>query len=142
MIFSLDTNDYENIKITLTDNDYEQDLPVLIEDFCYAMASFFVDFSLKLNCDTKQAEGLKEVILDCTGRNIEFLLKEGVLDNPIEEELEENINELINELEKSGFSEAEISNIIQMVNDCGSIESAGEYLKQIASEAGIDIDDN
>lgn len=139
MIFNLDTNDYKNIKVTLTDDDYEQEVSTLVQEFCFAMSSFFVDFAMKLNCDTEQAKGLKEVVLDCADRNIEHLLNEGLLDDKYDEELEEEIDELAEAMIDSGFSNAEITNIAQLVRDAGSMEAATEYLKEFALESGIDI---
>ena len=40
MKFSLDTDRYDKMKLTLTKNDCENDLTEVITDFCYGIASF------------------------------------------------------------------------------------------------------
>lgn len=142
MKFNLDTNNYENIQLTFTENDCEQDLSILIQEFCYAISSFFVDFAMKLDCNTEKAKGLSEVFLDCTKRNINLMLDQGVLERQWAEISEEELKELEDKLKNSGFADDEITNIIHLVNDLGSVEAANEYLMKIADEAGIDIDVN
>ena len=55
MKFQLDTEDMETIKLTFSDEDLENELSENIQDFCYGMAAFFVDFAQKIGCDTKKA---------------------------------------------------------------------------------------
>lgn len=45
MKFQLDTEDMETIKLTFSDEDLENELSENIQDFCYGMAAFFVDFA-------------------------------------------------------------------------------------------------
>lgn len=146
MIFNLDTNDYESIKLTFTDDDYEQETADLIQEFCFAVSSFFSDFALKLNCDEEQARSLKKVFLGCIDRNIDYMINEGVLETQADEdededEVDENCLDYLSEkMEEEGFSDAEIENILQLVKNSGSMDSAIEYLKQVALDAEIDID--
>lgn len=144
MIFNLDTNDYESIKLTFTDDDYDQETADLIQEFCFAVSSFFSDFALKLDCDEEQARSLKKVFLGCIDRNIDYMIDEGVLETQADEDEDEvdedSLDYLSERMEEEGFSDAEIENILQLVKNSGSMDSAIEYLKQVALDAGIDID--
>ncbi len=143
MIFNLDTNDYESIKLTFTDDDYDQETADLIQEFCFAVSSFFSDFALKLDCDEEQARSLKKVFLGCIDRNIDYMIDEGVLETQADEdedEVDEDCLDYLSErMEEEGFSDAEIENILQLVKNSGSMDSAIEYLEQVALDAGIDI---
>ena len=144
MIFNLDTNDYESIKLTFTDDDYDQETADLIQEFCFAVSSFFSDFALKLDCDEEQARSLKKIFLGCIDRNIDYMIDEGVLEtqaDEYEDEVDEDSLDFLSErMEEEGFSDAEIENILQLVKNSGSMDSAIDYLKQVALDAGIDID--
>lgn len=85
MKFKLDTNDYENISLTITDEDLDQKFSFLLEDFSYAVSAFFIDFAMQLDYNTDQAEDLKNVFLKLTDRNIDLLLNEGLLELPEED---------------------------------------------------------
>lgn len=61
MKFDLDTKNSEDVKLIFSSSDYDGDLSVLIADFCFGLATFIVDLAIKLNCDTGQALGVKEV---------------------------------------------------------------------------------
>lgn len=142
MIFSLDTDKLDEIKLTFSEKEYESDIADVIADFFYGMASFFVDFAIKIDCDTEQARGLKDVFLSCVGNNIDTILEHGILEPDEEEEVsEEEIDDLIEELVARGFSEAEIENIVQLVRDTGGFAAATDVLKGIAKDAGINLKD-
>ena len=131
MKFSLDTDRYDKMKLTLTKNDCENDLTEVITDFCYGIASFFVDFAMKLECNTSQAEGLKAVCLSCIEKNIDIILEEGALEPEKEEKSEKELAELKSPLITEGFSEQEIYSIIQLVKDCGNLTAATKLLKSV-----------
>ncbi len=140
MKFNLDTDNFENIKITFTDEEYELEVPDLIEEFCFAMSSLYLDFALKLDCNTEKAKGLKEILLDCTERNIDMLLDKGILENlksEDREELEEELEELSENLAEADFTEEEIDYIVELARTLGSVEAVNDYLKEIADEAGL-----
>lgn len=141
MIIKLDTNNYEDISLTITDEERENGTVDLIQEFCYAMAVLFTDFSMKLNCDTEQSKGLKDVCLSCIERDIDFILDEGVLEDydDGEEVVDaEEIDELKDQLTDAGFDDEEIQNIIALVENSGGIENANAFLKSIGDAAGID----
>lgn len=81
MRMSVDTENYENIKLIFSEEDYEKDLTEAIDDFCFAMAALFVDFAMQIDCDVKKAEGLKSLCMRIMDRHIKTLLKEGVLED-------------------------------------------------------------
>ena len=68
MKFQLDTEDMETIKLTFSDEDLENELSENIQDFCYGMAAFFVDFAQKIGCDTKKALELKRSLFFLCGK--------------------------------------------------------------------------
>ena len=141
MIIKLDTNNYEGISLAITDEERENGTVDLIQEFCYAMAALFTDFSMKLDCDTEQAKGLKDVCLSCVERNIDAILDQGVLRDDIGDEDEidtEEINELKDQLTEAGFDDNEVQNIITLVENSGGIENANDFLKSIVDAAGID----
>ncbi len=139
MRFYLDTDDYESIKIEMSDKDGEvQDI---IQEFCFAMASFFVDMANKLDCNTESAKSLQKVCSSCIERDINVILDNEVLNSDNEEEInDEQLSDLTKMMAEHGFSEDEINNIVEVVKSCGSMESAIDYLKEIGEEAGIDWD--
>ena len=140
MIINLDTNKLEEIKLTFTDEDEKCELPDLIQDFCFATASLFTDFAMKIDCSTESAKSLKQVYLNAVGRFIDALLEKGLLEQDEDEISDEEIDSLINGMEAAGFNQEEIDNIVDVVKSCGSMEAANEYLKKIGEEAGIDWD--
>ncbi len=140
MIFNLDTSHYETTKIFLTDKECDAAIPELIEEFCFAIASFFLDFAVKLDCDKKQGDELKDIVLDCTGDIIEHLLENDLLKPSEDESPEEETDTQTEETENAGFTEADIANIVQLIEDCGGLASTKEFLRQYAAEKGIDIE--
>ena len=143
MIIKLDTNNYEGISLAITDEERENGTVDLIQEFCYAMAALFTDFSMELSCDIEQAKGLKDVCLSCIERDIDSILDEGVLEDGDDDEDiidAEEINELKDRLTDSGFDNEEIQNIISLVENFGGIENASAFLKSIGDAAGIDWD--
>lgn len=81
MKFNLNTDKIEDLKLTFSDLEYEKDIADIIADFSYGMGAFFVDFAVKLNCNTEQARVLKDVVISCLGRNIDDFLDRDVLDH-------------------------------------------------------------
>lgn len=79
MKFDLDTKNSEDVKLIFSSSDYDGDLSVLISDFCFGLAAFIVDLTIKLNCDIEQALGLKEVCLSCIGRNVDNIIEQSNL---------------------------------------------------------------
>ena len=141
MRFSLDSENYEDIHIEITDKEQKGELQDVIQEFCFGMASFFVDFASQLNCDTEKARGLKDVCISCINRNIEHILDNGILeddDNSDDDLSEDDLDELLEGLRAADFSEEEIDSVIELVKSFGSIEAATDYLKTIGEDHGID----
>lgn len=133
MIFNLDTNNYEDIHLDITEEKKQGDIPNVIMEFSYSVASFFTDLASQLDCNTEQARGLQEVCLSCINKNIDMILDSGILEEDLEESdviSQEEKDELVNRLTESGFSEDEIHSIIDLVQSEGSFENATEYLKK------------
>lgn len=83
MRFILNTEKMEDMKLAFSIDDYDGDLTMVIQDFCFGLAAFFTDFAMKLDCDTERAVGLKEVCLSCIGRDIDYFLKQGFLNTDV-----------------------------------------------------------
>lgn len=141
MRFLLNTDDYESISLEITDEEYENGTIGIIQEFGYALASFIVDVALKLDCDTEQAKGLKKVLLDIVGRDVDDILDNSVFEE-LEEEDTESMDELTERLISSGFSDEEIANIKSLVVEFGGVENALEHLKNIAVQNGLNMDDD
>lgn len=130
MIFSLDTDDYETIKIAITEEDKEKEMGEIVSEFCYAMASFFIDFSTKLKVKRKeQIDVLKDVCSSCIENYIDIIANE-VFSNSTTP-AEEGMSDLVRKLQDSNFSEEEIESLLNFVKNCGSIEKAQEYLNKL-----------
>lgn len=143
MIFNLDTNNYEDIHLDITEEITQGDIPNLITEFCYGIASFFMDLASQLDCDTEQARGLKKVCLDCINNNIDCILDSNILEDDSEGSgaiSQEEKDELVDCLVEANFSEDEIHSILDLVQSQGSVENATDYLKQIAKENNTDLD--
>ena len=139
MKFSLDTDHYEDLRLLFSESDYNKDVSDVIEEFCFAMASFFVDLSMKLNCDVNQAASLKGVCLPCIGGNIDLMLKRGVLKSADDEPVSEaELDALMQGMKANGFSREEIETVVRLVKDRGSLEAAKEYLKRIVEDKGAE----
>lgn len=138
MKFALDTNNCENIKLEITDTESE-DIASAIQEFCFGMSSFFVDFLMKLGCDTEEkAKKLQEVCISCMDRNLDVMIKDVLLDDKVSSnELESDIEMLKSEMKSRGFSDKEIENIVDLVRDSGSIEAANYVLKKIGEQNGV-----
>ncbi len=78
MRFILNTEKIEDIKISFSMDDYDGDDFALFQDFCFGMASFFTVFAQKYECDTKAAASFKDVCLSCIGRDIDYIIEQGV----------------------------------------------------------------
>lgn len=139
MKFTLDTNECENIKLEITDEESES-VASAIQEFCFGMSSFFVDFLMKLGCDTEEkAKKLQEVCMSCMGRNLDVMIKDILLDdNETSDDLENDIETLKSEMKNHGFSDKENENIVDLVRDCGSVEAAKDVLKKIGEQNGIE----
>ena len=157
MKFTLDTNNYEGIELKLTDEEYDRETEEIIEEFCFAIASFLADFTIKFNCDAEQAKGLVKVCLQCIENDINHLIEQGLIEEygyKNDEELSEERHitetenivpgkaELIEKLKGYGFSEEEIAGVVNIIDELGSFELAIEYLKKIGKEHGINFDED
>ena len=143
MIFNLDTNNYENIHLGIDEEITQGDLPNLITEFCYGIASFFTDLASQLDCDTEQARGLQKVCLDCINNNIDCILDSNILEDDSEKSdaiSQEENEELLNRLMEADFSEDEIQSVLDLVKSQGSVENATDFLKQKTKEKNIDLD--
>lgn len=143
MIFNLDTNNYEDIHLDITEEKKRGDIQNVILEFSYSVASFFTDLASQLDYNTEQARGLQKVCLSCIKKNIDIILDSRILEEDLKESdviSQEEKDELVNRLKESGFSEDEIHSILDLVQSEGSFENATEYLKQMAKEYNIDLD--
>ena len=139
MKFTLDTNECENIKLEITDEESE-DVASAIHEFCFGISSFFVDFMMKLGFNTEEVtKSFQELCMSCIARNLDVMIKNILLDDSENsDEQETDIETLKSEMKNHGFSEKEIENIVDLVRDCGSIEAAKDILKKIGEQNGID----
>lgn len=136
MKFSLDTNNCEKIHIEIEENE-ANDLSSAIQEFAFGLASFFINFMAKLNCDTKEkATEVRNICMSCINNNLDFMIKEILVDD-IDEDLEVEIEELLKAMSEKGFSEKECSNIADIVRGSGSMSAAIGYLKRVGEDNGI-----
>lgn len=119
MKFYFDTNDYNSIKIDIVE--FDLSVSDAIQEFCFAMSLFFVNFAMYLNCDTrKKVEVWKDICTSYIDRNINSMLNN-----------QDDINKLTEKMKEHGFSEAEITNMLKFVTDCGNIDIANNKLEEI-----------
>ena len=119
MKFYFDTNDYNSIKIDIVE--FDLSVSDAIQEFCFAMSLFFVNFVMYLNCDTrKKVEVWKDICTSYIDRNINSMLNN-----------QDDINKLTEKMKEHGFSEAEITNMVKFVTDCGNIDTANNKLEEI-----------
>lgn len=77
MRLNVDTSNYEDLSINLTGEEYEAGPASTIEEFCYAMASFIVDFSkVHLGCNKESALSFKDLCLSCIDKDACLILDE------------------------------------------------------------------
>ena len=113
MKFNLDTEKM-NISLSFNEDATGDELIDVVQDFCFGMASFFIDFAMKLNYTSEDVADLKDVCISCINRNIDVMVEKGVLDDEEEDYDEDNdLDELIDKMNESGFSADEIDNIIR-----------------------------
>lgn len=74
--------------------------------------------------------------MSCIERDLDLLIKKTLLNN--NEDLKCEIEGVIKEMEKNGYSKEEISNITRLIEECGSLEDAIDFLRKIGEENGID----
>ncbi len=73
----VDTKHYEDLSIKISDEEYEAGPASTIEEFCYALASFIVDFSkAKLGCNKETASSFKDLCLSCIDKDVSLILDE------------------------------------------------------------------
>lgn len=143
MFFNLDTEKCEDIKLHF---DHNSNLEDTISEFCFGISAFYMDFCMRLGLDQEQARGLLEVCQSCMTRDVEDMLSRGLLVEEDEDDKAEGVSaDEIDELERgmtaAGFSEEEISSIVGLVQNAGSMEAALRILKGIGVEADIDLSD-
>ena len=131
MQFRFDTNHCEKLNLKITKQDYKEGTPAVVQNFCFGIASFFIEFALKLDCDEKQAKGLKDICLKAIENYIDKMIKDGLLNQDEDEVNEEELKNLVEQLEKNGFDEAEIKNVIEIVKNAGGIEAATGYFQSV-----------
>lgn len=139
MKFYFDSDNYESIKLEISEQERQNGMENIIQEYCFAMASFFVYFSMKLDLDTEQAKSLQKVCFSCIEILTDDMIEKVILDDETDDVSEEQLTDLADKLAENGFSQDEIENILELVKESDSIESATEYLKNIAHEAGIDL---
>lgn len=136
MKFTLDTNDFDSIQFDLTDEDKIKTKDELMEDFEYAMSSFYISFCVKNNWSTALAKEMKQSIFTKIDRHIANMLSHDILEPATEIVDEQYIDELKTQMAKADFSDDEIAQMVELVKEYGSIEKASEYLSSLASEQG------
>ncbi|MDO4178117.1 MAG: hypothetical protein Q4D21_02910 [Phascolarctobacterium sp.] len=143
MKFTLDTNDYENIQLVLTDEDRAKCADELQEEFEYAMSSFFVSFCLKNNWDTETAKSMKQSIFTKIDRHIANMFAQGILEPQAETETVDEVylEDIKKQMEESGFAPDEIQQMLKLVQEHGSIEKASAYLSDLAESEGVKINE-
>lgn len=139
MKFTLDTDDIENLQLILDDADKAKTPEQLMEEFEYAMSSFFVSFCLKNNWDTDKAKEFKQAIFTKIDRHIANMFAQGVLEPANEVVDDAYLEELQSQMSEAGFSEEEIEQMVKLVKEYGSIEKASEYLSSLAEEEGVEL---
>ncbi|MEE0874779.1 MAG: hypothetical protein UIH27_15100 [Ruminococcus sp.] len=94
MIFSLDTNNYENIHLDLSEEMENSDIKSAVLEFCYGIASFITDFSMKMDCKTMEEYlKMKKLLIPCIEENVDMILFNYLDDNAkkeIDEMLQDN----------------------------------------------------
>ncbi len=76
----LDTDQMEDIQLTLTEDDYERNINEVILDYCLGMAGIFGRFALKFECDNQKIKDFKKACLSITEDYIDKMIEDGVLD--------------------------------------------------------------
>ena len=73
----VDTSNYEDLSIRMSEKEKEAGPATAIEEFCYAMASFIVDFSkVHLGCNKDSVRSSKELCLSCINTDVDLILDE------------------------------------------------------------------
>jgi len=139
MKFMLDTADIENFQLNFTEEDQKKTKEQLMEEFEYAMSSFFISFCVKNNWNTEVAKEMKQAIFTKIDRHIANMFSQGILEPDNEVVDEEYINELKTQMSEAGFSEDEIEQMVELVKEYGSIEKASEYLSSLAEAQGVEL---
>lgn len=139
MKFYLDSDNYESIKLEISEQERQNGMENILQEYCFAMASFFVDFSMKLDLNTEQAKSLQKACFSCIEILTNDMIEELILDDETDDVSEEQLTALANKMAEVGFSQEEINHVVEMVKESGSFESAQEYFKNIVREAGIDL---
>ncbi|MCQ2359043.1 MAG: hypothetical protein MJ055_03145 [Phascolarctobacterium sp.] len=135
----LDTENIENMQLVLTEEDRAKPQEQLMEEFEYAMSSFFVSFCLKNNWDTEKAKEMKQSIFTKIDRHIANMFTQGVLEPANETVDEAYLKELHDQMAEAGFDEDEIEQMVELVKKYGSLEKASEYLESLAEEEGVEL---
>ena len=135
----LDTENIENMQLVLTEEDKAKPQEQLMEEFEYAMSSFFVSFCLKNNWDTEKAKEMKQSIFTKIDRHIANMFTQGVLEPANETVDEAYLKELHDQMAEAGFDEDEIEQMVELVKKYGSLEKASEYLESLAEEEGVEL---
>lgn len=93
MIFSLNTNNYENIHLDLSEEMENGDIKSAVLEFCYGIASFITDFSMKMDCNTMEEYlKMKKLLIPCIEENVDMILF-NFLDDDAKKEIDEMLQD-------------------------------------------------
>lgn len=142
MKFHFDTEKCEDIQLRF---DEGADIEEIILDFSFGITALYTDFCMQLGLDAEDATSLFKVCQSCMTRNLEEFISKGMLD-PDDDDAKSVSDEEIDELEQgmraAGFSDEEISSIVGLVRDAGSMEAALDILKGIGEKFGVDLSES
>ena len=141
MKFEMDTQNFEDMKLIISDEEYNGEATDLINDFCFAMSAFFASFAQRIIGDMESVKKLKKVCYSVTDRMIDEFFERNEQDDKSNVDNSKK-EELIEKLKDYDFSEEEIAGVVNIIDELGSFELAIEYLKKIGKEHGINFDED
>ena len=135
MKFSVDTNNFENIKLEINDEEFN-DPQNLITDFCFATASFYLDLAQKIGANISQVQSFKKVCVPLIDQIINSAIDDGMFDDGTESSeqtgiSQEELDELRVRLENSNLSDDKVDVIIKAASSFNSIEEFYDFIDSI-----------
>ena len=139
MKLSLDTKDFDSLKVTLEEKDKAAGTDKILGDFCFATASLFSELCKQLHLDEEKTEQIKPMFLQFLGNEIDVILEQEAL----EKDDDNMVEELNDTLSLAGLIQkgagGSLDNLAGLLSGSGNLEAILSQVNEIAKKNNIDL---
>lgn len=140
----IDTNNCETIHLEMTNEEKNAHFAENAKELSFGLAGLAVDYIQQMDraFDSGNYHKVRELLVKLFDSYLEEMIDEVLVDDNEDEVDEDEIENLRVMMEESGsFTEEEIDTAVKLLIDAGSTENAITYLKSVARENNISLDE-